>query len=973
MPVRWTRTAHQAFLGRRRELEALEQAWSAARDGARQVVFLGGEPGAGKSRLLAEVASALHAQSAGVLLGTCVPEFGMPYQPMVEPVETMLGLLEDGAEGSVTARLLDRLAIVAGRGASTGAQVPAEREHRRELYDAVAQACCALAERGPLVLALEDLHWAGPAGLQLLSHVVERTADARLLVLATHRTTAPDRSDQLVHAIAQLYRLDGVRRLDLPGLDTEDITDFLVEQAGVPAARARTSATVLRDQTGGNPFFLRELWRDLLARGGLRVLQAADPQAPASVRDTIQNRLDRLTEPERQTLELAAVMGGDVEVAALLTVSTWSQDTTLAALDTGVDTGLLEPVHGPGQSAFRFLHALARQAVLDLVPPSRRAVEHARVGEAMERAEPRSARQVQQLAHHFANAHGRGCEAKAIRYLVEAAGQADRSLAHEEAATLLTRAMGLSGDAEQAEELRLSAARSHLLGGDFARARELDELVATTGSPRHRLLAAVGYEAASWRPGLPGHRAVELLRAALQQVEHDPADPVYVRALASLGRGLAFTGATEPAGILGRRAIVLARALGEDGLLAHALQASLWNGLHPQDAPGKLERAGELSALAHRTRDLGHLGPAAYYRGVISYLQGQPEELAAAYDDLVLTAHATGQAFFDYMAGCVAYGRHFVSGDLVAADRTCAALLELGESFGTDGTEGPYGVQSFMVRRERGGLEPVRALITGAEDPADHWAPGLLALYTELELAEPARRLLHELLDEGLPRHRDSAQWPSVLVFLVEAALWLEDVPAARRLRPLMGDYTGLNLVAGQFVALFGCADRYLGELDALLGEGTPEAWFASALEVDTRTGATLHQAETLARQAVHRLRSGADRRLVEEPAARARALAEPHGLTRVLRRLEEAPGRREPTAPGRVGAALFGCGLTAREVEVLALLAEGLLNREIAGRLVISESTAANHVRSILAKTGSGNRTQAAMYAAAQGLLVGR
>ena len=886
----------------------------------------------------------------------------MPYQPLVEPVETMLGLLE-GLGGSVPARLLDRLAIVAGRDGSAGEEVAGEREHRRELYDAVARACCAVAEHGPLVLALEDLHWAGPAGLQLLAHVVERTADAKLLVLATHRTTAPDRSNQLVHAIAQLYRLDGVRRLDLAGLDTEDIAEFLVEQAGVPHTRARESATVLRDQTGGNPFFLRELWRDVLARGGLRVLQVGDPQAPASVRDTIQNRLDRLADPERQTLELAAVIGGDVDVA----VSAWSRDTTLAALDTGVATGLLEPGQEPGQGAFRFVHALARQAVLDLVPPSRRAIEHARVGEALERSEPRSAGQVQQLAHHFGNAYGRGCEAKAIRYLVEAAGQADRSLAHEEAATLLTRAAGLTDETERADELRLSAARSHLLGGDFARARELDEQVATTGTPRHRLLAAVGYEASSWRPGRPGHRAVELLRAALHQVEHDPADPVYVRALASLGRALAFTGASEAAGVLGRRAVELARAVGDDDLLAHALQASLWNGLQPQDAPDKLERAAELSALAHRTRDLGHLGPAAYYRAVIFYLQGQPVELAAAYDDLVLTAHATGQTFFDYMAGCVEYGRHFVSGDLSAADLTCRALLELGESFGTDGTEGPYGVQSFMVRRERGALGPVRELVTGAEDPTENWAPGLLALYTELELVEPAGRLLRELLDQDAARYRDSAQWPAVLVFLVEAALWLEDVPAGRRLRPLMGEYAGLNLVAGQFVALFGCADRYLAELDALLGEGNPEQWFASALELDTRMGAALHQAETLARQARYRLRCGAARCLVEEPAARARALADSHGLTRVLRRLEAAPGRRELAGAGP------GSGLTAREVEVLALLAEGLPNREIAARLVISESTAANHVRSILAKTGCGNRTQAAMYAAAQGLLVGR
>jgi len=101
-----------------------------------------------------------------------------------------------------------------------------------------------------------------------------------------------------------------------------------------------------------------------------------------------------------------------------------------------------------------------------------------------------------------------------------------------------------------------------LLSGDFARARQLDEQVATTGAARSRLQGAIGYEAASWRPGLPGHRAVELLTDALRDTVRDPTNPAYVRALASLGRALAFTGATDAAGSLGAYAVQLARALG---------------------------------------------------------------------------------------------------------------------------------------------------------------------------------------------------------------------------------------------------------------------------------------------------------------------------------------------------------------------------------------------------------------------------
>jgi DNA-binding CsgD family transcriptional regulator len=949
LPVRWSSPARPPFVGRRAELAAFEETWSAVSSGARQVVFVGGEPGGGKSHLVAEVATTLHRHGATVLLGTCAAEFGPPYQPFVEPVRALLS-------GSAVAsdpggRLGDRLRTLTGV-----PTVPEVGDDRRELYDAATTGFRAVAASAPLVLVLEDLHWAGPAAVQLLTFVIEATADCPVLVLGTHRTTAPDRSGLLAATIAQLHRLDGVRRMDLAGLDTEDIADYLARDGRVPAHRLRTTAAVLRDQTGGNPFFLREVWRDRSARGS-RTSRGTPVPAPASVRDTIAARLDRLTAPARQSLELAAVIGEDVDAATVLAATEWGHDTTLDALDEAVSSGLLEPVGASG-GMFRFPHSLARQAVLELMPASRRARQHARVAEVVEASAPPSDRRAQRLAFHYAQAQALGHADKAVQYLTAAAEAAARSLAHEDAATWFEQAASLTADPAAEERLRQSAADSHLLGGDFARARSLYEVVATTAAPRERLAAALGYEAASWRPGLPGHRAVELLTDALAAIPADPADPLYVRAVASLGRALAFTGAVEQADVLGRRAVELARALRDDGLLAHALQTSLWNGLRPQDAPGKLARATELFALADRLGDLGQLGPAAYYRGVISYLQGEPAGWAQAHDDLVRMARGTGQGFFGYMAGCLRYARQFVTGEFADAQRTCTALLEMGDSFGSDDTEGPCAVQTYMVRRETGAVEQVRPLVSGAERPTDHWAPGLLALYTELGLAEPAARLLHWLLDGRLARYQDSAQWPCVLAYVTEAALALGDEPAAGQLRPMLQEYAGLNLVAGQFIAVFGSADRYRGAVASLLGDGRAESHLTAALEMDARMGAPVHQAHSLAALAVHLRRTGAGRRGTEV-ADQARALAEPLGLRRVLRVLPGVPASSR--APD---------GLTAREAEVLRLLGEGLLNREIAQRLSISDNTAANHVRSILAKTGSGNRTQAAMYAAAHGLL---
>lgn len=292
-------------------------------------------------------------------------------------------------------------------------------------------------------------------------------------------------------------------------------------------------------------------------------------------------------------------------------------------------------------------------------------------------------------------------------------------------------------------------------------------------------------------------------------------------------------------------------------------------------------------------------------------------------------------------------------GELDDAARTCEDMLASGEAAGLADVDGPYGVHAFMVRRESGGLEQVRALVTGTERPEEQWAPGLLGLYTELRLAGPAARVLTWLMDD-LGRQRGTAQWAGVLALLAEAALWLADRPVAERLRPLLAEYTGLNLMLGAFDGPFGSADRYLGALDSLLGRGDPDDLFASAWAMDTRMSSPVHQAHTLALHAAHRRRSGG---AGEQPArleARARAIAEPAGLVRVLRLLPPAGAGR----PSRDD------GLTPREVDVVRLLGEGRTNREIAVLLRISENTAANHVRSILVKTRSGNRTQAAIYA---------
>lgn len=962
LPARWTLDRRPVFVGRQRELEVLDRAWTAVTNGARQAIFVGGEPGAGKTRLIAELCVRLEELGGGVLLGTCVAELGPPYQPFEAPVGALRAALLDGhldgdsgaTDGPSSEVLADRLGTITGR--DDAVRRGGEPSGQRETFDAVTRCLRKAADQQPLVVVLDDLHWAGPTALQLLAYVVEHAPDSRLLVIGAHRTTSPDKSPDLVSRIAALYRLDGVRRMDLTPLDTEDITEFLVGN-GVPRREAGPAAVVLRDRTGGNPFFLCELWEDLLRlRRDRQLRPGAETPTPDVVRDSVRQRTAGLSPAHRDVLGVAAVIGEEFDAETLLAIV--GNDDGLPALDAVLATGLLQPVPDL-VSTYRFTHALARRAVLDGIPSARRARDHERVGTILER---RGA-PVEQLAHHFEAAHLLGHADKAVGYLGAAAEVAEQRLAHSEAARLHRRAARLAETRAEAGERTLAAARSHHLACEFALARELLEPLAATGGDDMRLRAAIAYEEAAWPDGHSGQHCIDLLSAAVDGRWDDASDPQSVRALAGLARATAHAGEHGRAEVLAARAIALARDSADVDLLGHALAAAMQIGFRPGVNDTKRVRAEELTQLAGGRGQGLHLGPAAFHRLLIAYQDGDRATLAAARGDLERVSETSGQRYWSYLGGFADVSMHLVTGHFAEAQRVAEDVLATGESFGDDAADGPYGVQSFMIRRETGGLEPVRRFITGHEDVAGHWPPALLALYTGLAMKEPATRVLHHILHQDVVANAASARWPGTLAFVAEAAVSLQDREAAEAAGVELEEFSGLNLVMGPMIAVFGAADRYLAALDSLLGRGAPGERFAAALELDTRTGSPLHQAHTLLAWSAHARRAKqVDLALTLE--RRARDLGTHLGLRRVVVDLD---ARR---SLGPAAAIEAPDGLTDREIDVLRLLGEGLSNRLIARRLVISENTAANHVRSILMKTGCANRTQAAMYASTLGLL---
>lgn len=945
------------LVGRDAELAAFERAWERVEAGDRQAVFIGGEPGAGKTRLAAEVAGTLADHDVAVLVGRSTADEDVPYAPFAEALDRLLTAVPPGSMADLLADAgpqLRRMSTQVDRHLPNAEPAMEVGSPRQALFDAMTGLLRRLAVDRPIALILDDLHWAQLPTLAMLERVLIGCADVRLLVVSTFRTTEPDRSDELTTRLAELHRFDGVRRLDLAGLDTEAIAEFVSRTQQLAPSSARTAAALLRDKTGGNPFFLTELVNDLESRGGLATL-GAQQTVPASIGDAIARRLSGLGAGVRGVIEQAAVLGETFDLPALIAASDADLSATLAAVDSAEGVGLIRPVRD-SDGEFSFVHALTRESVVGGMAASRLRIMHARAAEALEgRADPSV---VPRLANHYLRAHVLGYHDQALRYAHQAARMAEQSLAYEDAARWFERAASLP-ELTRADRARLDldAAANHVRAGDFARSRAIYERLSAMDDPLIRLGAAVGYEEANWRRGQSDSTAADLLASALESCGLTTDDTRYIQALGSFGRALAFAGEAARAREVGSNAIDRARAAGDPAVLMHALKASLWHGLTPELCEIQAERSAEVSRMALERRNYEVLGASSHFRAMVSYLAGSPDDLAASTADMRRAGEAIGQPVFGFVGACVEQALAYLRGDFTGAQRWADIALRTGDLFDADDTKGSNGVQMFMIQRETGELKNFAEFIDGSETFAGRWVPGLLALYTELGCESGMTRALNHLMNRKFADRTNEAQWPMELVFMVEAALELGNREALHALRPYVFRYAGKNLVAGQFVALFGSADRYLARIAALDGDNAAaERHFAVALEMDRRMGSVVHISETLARHALFaatRDHTEETRRLAEE----ARAVAAPIGQHRVIELMDSLL---------MVGPD----GLTDREVEVLRLLAQGLSNRAIGERLYISTNTAANHVRNILIKTGAANRTQAAMYAADHELL---
>src|SRR4051812_35600135 len=363
------------FVGRASELRTLRALVPRAEGEGRRVVLVGGEPGSGKSRLGRGLASHAAADGAPLLYGACDPGGRAPYGPLGEAPDPLARTVEPdelrdalGPTGGELARLLPDLPARVGGLPDPVAADPDTERHR--LHTAVADLLTGISRGRPLLLVLEDGHWADTPTLLLMRFLTRAAGRARLLLLATFRDAEVDVPPTLVEALADLRRSDDVVRVRLSALAPDEITEFVRRAGGgeAPPELAQTIGAL----TDGNAFLVCELWRALvetgaveLADGTLRLTRSlADLGTPESVREVVSERLARLARGTTELLELAATAGGEFELDIVRRAGGVDDAELLARLDEAVRSGILEELRTRALT-YRFAHELVRRALYD--------------------------------------------------------------------------------------------------------------------------------------------------------------------------------------------------------------------------------------------------------------------------------------------------------------------------------------------------------------------------------------------------------------------------------------------------------------------------------------------------------------------------------------------------------------------------------------------------------------------------------
>ncbi|MGJ6962141.1 AAA family ATPase [Streptosporangium sp. G11] len=433
------------LVGRQEELALLRRVVDSATFARAQIVLVEGPPGVGKSRLLAEVTDEAAANGAFTLWGRCHDGEGAPSMwPWVQIVEALIAALPEDDRARWTAELGDLLQHPA-RDAEVLARPDAGAQFR--LYSNVVALFSAAAARQPLVVVVDDLHWADQASLQLFAHLAESLPD-RIVLMGTLRGHAPTPSQHLRRMLAAVARQDRHRRIALGPLGPSDVAELVHQETGQSPSPG--VARSIQARTEGNPLFVRELARFLAEEDHLSDQAAAQAAVPSTVRDIVRDRMSKLDGGDRRLIEIAALMGRDIDARLLASASDLDPSQCLTRLDTLEALGLVEVTSG-SLGDWRFVHDLVRESVARSTSRSDASHFHLHIAAALARTQEPAERHGEALAHHLCSAGPLAEPEQTAQALIVAARIAARRSAYETAekhldtAAQIARSAGLLG------------------------------------------------------------------------------------------------------------------------------------------------------------------------------------------------------------------------------------------------------------------------------------------------------------------------------------------------------------------------------------------------------------------------------------------------------------------------------------------------------------------------------------------------
>jgi DNA-binding winged helix-turn-helix (wHTH) protein/tetratricopeptide (TPR) repeat protein len=905
--------AAAVFVGRETVLERLESALEDAAAGRGRLVLLFGEPGIGKTRTAQELAERARARGFEAVVGRCYQGEGAPaFWPWVQILRACTEDVHDDELAGVIGPSGDALAhLVPALAARLPAPLPplpaSPDEARFRLFEGVSGFLARRSGTRPLLLLLDDLHWADKPTALLLRFLAGQLPGLRILVVGAYREVELRRGSPLSDVLGDLTREPHAERVPLRGLDREAVARFIEAATGAPCDEALASAVA--EVSLGNPFFLNETVRLLSAEGPLDAhasRRAWDASLPQGLRDVVGRRLDRLSEECNRVLTLASVVGIEFGFNVLERLADTGADRLLEILEEAVRSRVIAESH-ESLGRYAFSHALIRQSIYEELSTPLRVRLHRQLGEVLEeiyRDAPEA--HLDALSHHFFQAAPGGDVDKAIDYAMRAGRSALALLAYEEAAQQFARALQaldlrVPDDETRRCELLLALADAWDKAGERGRMREVYSEAAERARRLQRpdllALAALGFAGRTER-ATPDTGMRALLEEALDALgESEPG--LRARILGYLVGTPPYNLCVEQRDAMSQRALALARASGDPLALETALAARGFAMLGPDHVDERLSVATELLELASRS-DHPEMQISALETLIRSHLLlGDIREAERAIARYQRIADALRQPVYRFLSSFYRVARALSTGRLDDAEAHIREGFELGSAAQHPATGPIFWGQWLWLAQERGdadGFERANEAIVGAL--GTEWVSGSMS--TILDSLVPhaallrgrrdeARRLLRGLPIEGLAALPRDEHWLTAMSSFAELIAALEEREHAQVLYGLLLPYARLNAVHDLLRTDRGAVAHYLGVLAAVLDRPEEAAvHFESALEMNARMGARAYLARSGAEYAALLLRRGGagDRARARELRDAAQRSADELGLHGLSRRL---------------------------------------------------------------------------------------